>query len=96
MTVLEAVRKRDPLKRARKLDALRKRQDSIRAKIALLEARAKAAAQKEDARLKAIVGAAILANVSLNPETRPGVVAILEKAVCARRDRAFLKCKNWL
>jgi len=96
MTMVETARKRDPFKKALKLEALRKKQDAIRAKIAKLEAKAKAAAQKEDTRLKVIVGAAILANVSLNPETRPQVVAVLEKAVAARRDRAFLKGKNWL
>jgi hypothetical protein len=96
MTTVETARKRDPFRKALKLDALRKKQDAIKAKIAKLEARQKEMAHKEDARLKAIVGAAILANVNLIPETRPGVVAILEKTVAARRDREFLRAKNWL
>jgi len=96
MTMVETVRKRDPFKKALKLDALRRKQDAIRAKIARLEAREKAAAQKENTRLIMIVGAAILANVSHNPETRAGVIAVLEKAVAAPRDRAFLKNRNWL
>jgi hypothetical protein len=96
MAMVETARKRDPFRKILKLDALRKKQDTIRAKIAKLEAREKAAAQKEDTRLKVIVGAAILANVKLNPEMRAGLIAILEKAVLARRDRAFLKRKNWL
>jgi aminoglycoside phosphotransferase (APT) family kinase protein len=96
MTMVETVRKRDPFKKALKLDALRKKQDAIKAKIAKLEAREKAAAQKEDTRLKLIVGAAILANVTHHPETRAGVVAVLDNAVAARRDRAFLKVRHWL
>jgi hypothetical protein len=96
MTVIATVRKRDPFKKALKLDALRKKQDALRAKIAKLEAREKAVAQREATRLKVIVGAAILANVNVNPESRAGVVAVLERAVAAQRDRAFLKGKNWL
>jgi hypothetical protein len=96
MTVVEAARKRDPFKKALKLEALRQRQDAIRAKIVKLEARERAAVQKADGRLKMIVGGAILANVSLNPPARAGVVAILEKIVAARRDREFLKARNWL
>jgi len=96
MPVVETLRKRDPFQKALKLDALRKKQDAIRAKIAKLEAREKAAAHREDTRLKVIVGAAILANASLNPETRAGVVAVLDRTVTARRDREFLKSKNLL
>jgi len=95
MTVIET-RKRDPFKKALKLEALRKKQDAIRAKIAKLEAREKAAAQKELTRLRVIVGAAIVANVNLNPETRAGIVAVLRGSVATRRDREFLKLKNWL
>jgi hypothetical protein len=42
------------------------------------------------------VGAAVLADIKLNPETRERIVAILEKRVTARRDRNFLKVNNWL
>jgi hypothetical protein len=90
------VKKRDPFKKALKLDALRKKQDALRAKIAKLEAREKAAARREDTRLKVILGAAILANAERNPETRGGTVALLDKLVTARRDREFLKSRNWL
>jgi len=96
MTAAETVRKRDPFRKSLKLDALRKKQDTIKAKIAKLEAREKAAAQKADTRLREIVGAAILSSVKLHPETRAGVVAVLDKTVAARRDREFLKGKNWL
>lgn len=96
MTMVETARKRDPFKKALKLDALRKKQDALRARIAKIEAREKEAAHKEDIRLKVIVGAAVLANVTLHPEARAGLVAVLEETVSASRDRAFLKSKNWL
>jgi hypothetical protein len=96
MTTVETVRKRDPFKKALRLEALRKKQDAIRARIAELQSREKAEAQKEDTRLKVIVGAAILYNANLNPEARAAVVAVLEKTVVARRDREFLKAKHWL
>jgi hypothetical protein len=79
-----------------KLEALRNRQDAIRARIAKLEARQKATARKAETRLETIVGAAVLADIKLNPETRERIVAILEKRVTARRDRNFLKVNNWL
>jgi hypothetical protein len=96
MTTVETARKRDPFKKAQKLEALRQKQDALRARIAKIEAREREAAHKEDIRLKVIVGAAILANVSLHPEARAGLVAVLEDAVATSRDREFLKAKNWL
>lgn len=96
MTTVETARKRDPFKKAQKLDALRKKQDALRARIAKIEAREKEAAHKEDIRLKVLVGTAVLANVNLHPEARASLVALLEAAVGASRDRAFLKSKNWL
>lgn len=96
MPAVKTVRKRDPFKKALKLDALRKKQEAIRAKIAKLEAREKAAKRSEDTRLKVILGAAILAKVDLDPGARDWVVSVLEKVVSAQRDREFLKAKNWL
>jgi hypothetical protein len=79
-----------------KLEALRKRQREIAARIAAVESSQKARARKEDTRLKVLVGAAILADVARNPETRAGVEAVLQRAITAERDREFLKLKNWL
>lgn len=92
----ETATKRAPVNKVLKLDALRKKQEAIRAQIAEIEARDKAQARKEDTRLKVIVGAAVLADVGLHPETRAGVAALLERAVTAPRDREFLKSKGWL
>jgi hypothetical protein len=79
-----------------KLEALRKREATIKAQIAQLEASAKAIRRKEDTRLKVLVGAAILSDVELHPETRAGVEAVLKRAISAPRDREFLKGKGWI
>lgn len=79
-----------------KLEALRKREANIKAQIAQLEASRKSRLRKEDTRLKVLVGAAILADVELHPETRAGVEAVLKRAISAPRDRDFLKAKGWL
>jgi hypothetical protein len=79
-----------------KLEALRKRQAQIAAQIAAAESAEKAKGRKEDTRLKVLVGAAILADVALHPETRAGVEAVLKRAITAPRDREFLAAKGWL
>jgi hypothetical protein len=79
-----------------KLEALRKREATIKAQIAQLEASAKAIQRKEDTRLKVLVGAAILADIELHPETRAGVEAVLKRGIVAPRDREFLAAKGWL
>ena len=78
-----------------KLDALRKKREQIAAQIAAVEAAEKKKARKEDTRLKVLVGAAILADMELHPETRAGVEAVLKRAITAPRDREFLKGKGW-
>ena len=79
-----------------KLEALRKKRERIAAQIVAAEAKEKAKARKEDTRLKILVGAAIMADVSLYPETRAGVQAVLKRAITADRDVEFLKAKGWL
>ena len=79
-----------------KLAALRKREAEIKARIAEAEATEKAKARKEDTRVKVLIGAAFLADVEHNPDTRGAVVAVLERAIVAPKDRAFLKEKGWL
>lgn len=78
------------------LENLQKRHAQLAARIAEVESSQKAKARKEDTRLKVLVGAAILADVSLHPETRAGIKAILQRAITAVRDREFLKGKGWL
>ena len=79
-----------------KLAALRRREAQIKAQIAAAEASAKSKRRKEDTRVKVLIGAAIVADTEQNPETRAGVVAVLERAIVAPKDRAFLKSKGWL
>jgi len=79
-----------------KLAALRKREAQIKAKIAAAEALAKAKRRKEDTRVKVLIGAAFVSDTDRNPETRAGVVAVLDRAIVAPKDRAFLKSKGWL
>ena len=79
-----------------KLEALRKREAEIKARIAEAEAVEKAKARKEDTRVKVLIGSAFVADTAKNPDTRAGVVTVLERAIVAPKDRAFLKEKGWL
>jgi hypothetical protein len=79
-----------------KVDALRQRKARLEAQIAAIEAAEGAKKRKEDTRLKVLVGAAILADVELHPETRAGIEAVLKRAISAPRDRDFLKAKGWV
>lgn len=79
-----------------RLTALKKRQEQIHAQIAALEAKAKEQNRKEDTRLKILVGAAVMADAALHPETAAFVETVLQRAITAERDRAFLKDKGWL
>ena len=87
-----------PAKKTRddKLSALRNKEAAIQKQIKALEARKSAEERKADTRAKIIVGGAILANMKLHPETRAGVVAILQKAVTAPRDRELLASRGLL
>jgi hypothetical protein len=79
-----------------KLEALRKREAEIKAQIAKAEALEKNKRRKEDTRIKVLIGAAFVTDIDRNPETRAGVVAVLDRAIVAPKDRAFLKSKGWL
>jgi Spy/CpxP family protein refolding chaperone len=82
--------------KAEKLELLRKREAQIKAQIAALESAQKSKQRKEDTRLKVLLGAAMLADTAIHPETRAGIEALLERAITAARDRDFLKSKGWL
>jgi hypothetical protein len=79
-----------------KIEALRKREAEIRAKIAAEESKRRKRDEKELNRIKLLVGGAFLADVEKNPDTRAGVVAVLDRAIVAPKDRDFLKEKGWL
>lgn len=79
-----------------KLATLLEKRAALEKQIATEQARETAKARKEDTRLKIIVGAAMLADMKLHPETRGGIVEVLQKAVTAPRDREFLTSKGLL
>jgi hypothetical protein len=79
-----------------KLASLLEKKAALDKQIAAAQAHESAKARTEDTRLKIIVGAAILADMKIHPETRAGVVEILQKAVTAPRDREFLTSKGLL
>jgi hypothetical protein len=82
--------------RADRLTALKNKKAELERQIAALASRETVKARKEDTRAKIIIGGAILANIKLHPETRGGIVAILEKAVTTPRDRELLASKGML
>jgi len=79
-----------------KLGTLLQKKAALEARIAAEQSKAKKRARTEDTRLKVIIGAALIANAELHPETRAGIVEVLKKAVTAPRDREFLARKGWL
>jgi hypothetical protein len=81
---------------ATKLTALRERQARILAKIEQLETQAKKQARKDDTRLKILIGAAMLADAAIHPETEKFLRMVLVRAITAPRDQEFLTGKGWL
>jgi hypothetical protein len=79
-----------------KLTALRERKARILARIDQLETQAKKQARKDDTRLKILIGAAMLADGTIHPETGEFIRAVLARAITADRDREFLREKSWL
>ena len=79
-----------------RLDALKKRQGQLKAKISAIEAKAATQVRKEDTRLKVLVGAALLADAKLHADTVNFLRSVLPRAVVAQRDRDFLQAKGWL
>lgn len=82
--------------RTGKLAALRKRKAELNARIAEAKAVEEDKARKEDTRVKVLISSAFVADTVKNPETRAEVVAVLERAIVAPKDREFLKSKGWL
>lgn len=82
--------------RATKLATLRERQARILARIEQLETQEKKQARKDETRLKILVGAAMMADGKIHPETMKFVKAVLSRAITAPRDQEFLATNNWL
>ncbi len=79
-----------------RLEDLKKREAELKAKIATIEARKATEARKEDNRLKVLVGAALLADAKIHPDTVFFLRSVLPRAVITPRDREFLQAKGWL
>lgn len=79
-----------------RLKELAQKKAKLEQQIAALKSREAAKERKEDTRLKVLVGAAMLADAKMNPQTGVFVQDILEKAITADRDRDFLRRKGWL
>jgi len=79
-----------------KIEALRKREAEIRAKIAEEETKRRKREEKDQTRIKLLIGGAFLADVEKTPDTRAGVLSVVERAIVNPKDREFLKSKGWL
>ena len=79
-----------------KLEKLLAEKATLENQIDAEEAKLKEQERKDDTRSKIIVGGAILADMKIHPETRGGVMAILQKAVTAPRDRELLQRRGLL
>lgn len=79
-----------------KMEELKRRKAQLDQQIAALKAREMAQVKKEDTRLKVLIGAAMLADSKINPQTGVFVQEVLQRAITEKHDRKFLKSKDWL
>ncbi len=79
-----------------RMKALADRKAKIDAQLAQLKRRQAANQRKEDTRLKVLIGAAVLADLKLNPQTGVFMQEVLQRAIVTERDRQFLRAKGWL
>lgn len=79
-----------------KIEALRKREAEIRAKIAEEETKRRKREEKDLTRIKLLIGGAFLADVEKTPDTRAGVLVVVDRGIVNSKDREFLKSKGWL
>lgn len=79
-----------------KLEALRKKEAELKARIAEAEAAEKAKHRKLDTRVKVLIGAAFLADCKEHPETRELIAAVLNRSLAMPKDREFLRAGGWL
>ena len=79
-----------------RIDALQKRKAQIEPQLTEAEARLKAKERKEDTRLKVLIGAAMLADSKINPETISFIETVLKRAITEKRDQDFLTGKGWI
>lgn len=79
-----------------KLEMLKERKAKIEQQIAALKARETAQDRKDLTRLKVLIGAAMLADIKINPDLASLVDRVLQRAITEKRDIEFLQSKGWL
>lgn len=79
-----------------RIEALRKREADIRAKIAVERVKQQRKSLKEYERLKSIVGGALLANASQHPDFELLLKGILRDAALEDSEKKVLRSKGWL
>lgn len=84
-----------------KVDALRKRASEIKAALEVVQAKQRQQEKVDDRRVKALIGAAMVADVE-NADTteqtrmKTYISDVLARNTVAEPARAFLKVKGWL
>ena len=79
-----------------RIEALRKREADIKAKIAVERVRQQRRLSKEFDRVKSIVGGALLANASQHPDFELLLKGILRDAALEESEKKLLRSKGWL
>lgn len=80
-----------------RIEALKKKEADIRAKLAAEQLKIKRRMERENARLFALVGRVICGNVAQNPDSFGLMVKqILDSGVTEIRERDFLRMKGML
>jgi hypothetical protein len=79
-----------------KLDALRRREEALKAAIAEEKVRQQKRKEKEDARLFSVLGEALTHYAAQSPDFKLMLKQVLQSADLRDTDRAFLAGKGWL
>jgi len=84
-----------------KVDALRKRAEEIRAALEAVQARQRQQEKADDRQVKALIGAAMVADVDSagkdgRAEKKAYIADVLLRNTVSEAARAFLKVKGWL
>ena len=84
-----------------KVEALRQRASEIRAALEAVEAKQRQQEKADDRLLKALVGAAVVADIDAaepaeRTRRRAYISEVLERNTVSESARAFLKVKGWL
>jgi hypothetical protein len=84
-----------------KVDALRKRANEIRAALEAVQAKQREQEKADDRRVKALIGAAMVADVEVadagdQTKRKAYISDVLARNTVAEPARAFLKVKGWL